>query len=161
MSFVATVNPPSSTVEPIVANDGWYPDMDPKAVRAACRLDSTVTAARLLPALQNAMLSVNAELEAYAEEQRMRWGYAHLADVPAPKIGGESAQVVRYRRAVHACLQADLVEAYRNMSTLPNSAHKENRVLEGLSVHLDDYRQNLRWAISDLLGMARSTVELI
>jgi hypothetical protein len=135
--------------------------MDPAAVRDACRLDGTITTARLLPALKDAMLSVNAELEQYRLEQQSRWGYDSLAEVPAPMAGGESAQVLRYRRAVHACLQADLAEAYRNLDTLPAGAGKEGRVLEGLAVHLEEHRRNQRWAISDLLGIRRSTVELI
>lgn len=161
MSFVATVNPPTSDVEPTVQNDGWFPDMAPTAVRAACRLDGTVTTERLIPALQSAMLSVNAELQAWADEQRTRWGYAVLADVPAPQVGGVSAQVLRYQRAVHACLQADLAEAYRNMDTLPAGQGKEARVLEALQIQVDEHRRRQRWAISDLLGIARSTIALI
>jgi hypothetical protein len=161
MSFVSIANPPSSTAEPVVSNDGWFPDMDPKAVRAACRLDGTVTADRMAPALQAAMLHVNAELEQYQAEQRTRWGYETLADVPAPHMGGVSAQVLRYCRAVHACLQADLAEAYRDLDTMPAGMGKEARVLSGFAIKVDEHRRNQRWAISDLLGIARSTVELI
>ena len=161
MSFVATVNPPKPDVEPTVQNDGWMPDMEPSAVRAVCQLDGTVTTARLIPALQAAMLSINAELQAWASEQRARYGYAALADVPAPQMGGVSAQVLRYRRAVHACLQADLAEAYRDLDTLPAGQGKESRVLSGYTTKVDDHRRAQRWAISDLLGIARSTVELI
>ena len=161
MSFVATVNPPTPAVEPTVQNDGWMPDMEPTAVRAACQLDGTVTTARLLPALQAAMLSINDELQQWASEQRLRWGYEALADVPAPQVGGESAQLLRYRRAVHACLQADLAEASRNQDTLPAGLGKEARVLESLQVQIDEHRRRQRWAISDLLGIARSTIELI
>ena len=135
--------------------------MDPAAVRAACLLDGTVTTARLIPALQAAMLTVNCELQAWATEQRTRWGYAALADVPAPQVGGESAQVLRYRRAVHACLQADLAEANRVQDTLPAGMGKEARVLESLQVQIDEHRRRQRWAISDMLGIARSTIELI
>src|SRR5437868_4991461 len=134
MSFVATARPPVAATEPPVSNAPWFPEMDPAAVRDACRFDGTITTARLLPALKTAMLSVNAELEQYHLEQQSRWGYASLADVPAPMVGGESAQVLRYRRAVQACLQADLAEAYRNLDTLPAGSGKEARVLEGLAV---------------------------
>lgn len=160
MSFVATARPPVAATEPPVANDPWFPDMNPEDVRNACRLDGTITPARLLPALKAAMLSINAELEPYRLEQS-RLGYACLADVPAPVVGGESAQVLRYQRAVHACLQADLAEAYRNLDTLPSGTGKEARVLEALAVHVDEHRRNQRWAISDLLGLRRTTVELI
>ena len=161
MSFIATARPPLTTDEPAVENAPWFPAMVPADVRAACRLDGTVTADRMRPALLAAMLSVNDELEHYRLEQQSRWGYDSLADVPAPMVGGESAQVLRYRRAVHACLQADLAEAFRNLDTLPSGTGKEGRVLEGLAVHVDEHRRNQRWAISDLLGLRRSTVELI
>ena len=161
MSFVATARPPVAATEPPVANDPWFPDMNPEDVRNACRLDGTITPARLLPALKAAMLSINAELEAYRLDQQSRLGYASLADVPAPTVGGESAQVLRYQRAVHACLQADLAEAHRNMDTLPAGQGKEARVLEALQVQIDEHRRRPRWASSDLLGIARSTIELI
>ena len=51
MSFVATARPPVATAEPPVSNDPWFPEMEPAAVRDACRLDGTITTARLLPAL--------------------------------------------------------------------------------------------------------------
>ena len=161
MSFVATARPPVAATEPPVTNAPWFPDLNPATVRDACRLDGTITPARLLPALKAAMLSVNAELEQYRLEQQSRWGYTSLAEVPAPMVGGESAQVLRYQRAVHACLPADLAEAYRNLDTLPSGTGKEGRVLEGLAVHVDEHRRNQRWAISDLLGLRRRTVELI
>lgn len=158
MSFVTPAAPPRAEAEPKVTNDPWFPDMDPAAVRAACRLESAVTTARLLPALQAAMLLVNEELADY----RLRHAeYGSLAGVPAMHVGGESAQVLRYRRAVHACVQAELAEAYRSMDTLPAGMSKDARVLEALTVRVDDYRRDMRWAISDLLGRQRTTVELI
>lgn len=161
MSFIATANPPTPVQEPDFANDPWFPALSMAHVRATCRLDGTVTPARLSHALLAAMLSVNAELEAYRLEQKSRWGYTCLADVPAPQIAGISVQVARYRRAVYECLQADLAEAYRNIDTMPQSSGKESRVTEALVVKVDEYRRNQRWAISDLLGIRRSTVELI
>lgn len=159
-SFVITADPPDSEQEPLVVNDGWFPDMDPAAVRAACMLDGTVTADRLKPALQNAMLSVNAELQPWADEQRVRWGYACLADVPAPQAGSESAKVLHYRRAVHACLQADLLTVYRGGATI-NTGNKLDRTSDDTYAQACEYRRMQRWAISDVLGQARCTVELI
>ena len=159
-SFVITADPPDSEQETCVANDGWFPDMDPAAVRAACMLDGTVTADRLLPALQNAMLSVNAELQVWADEQRVRWGYTCLADVPAPHVKGESAKLLHYRRAVHACLQAELLTVYRGGTTI-NTGNKLDRSNDDTYAQACDYRRQQRWAISDLLGQTRCTVELI
>lgn len=159
--FIVTANPPAAAQEPVVGNADWFPAMDPAQVRNACRLDGTVTVDRLRPALMDAMLTVNAELQDWADEQRIRWGYASLADVPAPQVGGDSAKVLYYRRAVHACLQADLAEAYRNLSTVPAGAGKADRVLEDLAIQVDQHRRNQRWAIADLLGRPRCTVDLL
>lgn len=159
--FIASARPPIATAEPVVVNDGWFPDMNPVHVRAACRLDATVTLERLRPALIDAMLSVNAELADWAQEQRTRWGYAALEDVPALRADGKSAKVLHYERAVHYCLQADLAELYRNISTTPNSTNKADRIMEELVVHIGEHRRKQRWAISDLLSKSRCTVELL
>lgn len=159
--FIVTARPPAAIEEPLEPNNGWFPDMLPADIRDACRLDGTVTADRLRPALLDAMLTTNAELEEWAHEQRSRWGYASLADVPAPSVGGESAKVLHYRRAVHHCLQADLAEAYRNISTTPQGTSKSDRVMEELGIHIAEFRRKQRWAISDLLGKSRCTVELL
>ena len=41
--FFVTANPPAADQEPTVSNDGWFPDMQPQAVRDACLLDGTIT----------------------------------------------------------------------------------------------------------------------
>lgn len=158
--FVITANPPDKTVETIVSNDGWFPDMDPDSVRDACRLDGTVTVARLRPALVDAMLSVNAELQ-YFKGMQTEAGHASLADVPATMIDGKSAKVQQYIRAVHYCLMADLAEAYRNLAQLPSSTGKEAHVMERLVVEQNEHRRKQRWAIADLKGQRRTIVELI
>ena len=158
--FFVNANPPIEGQEPTVTNDGWFPDMEPFQVRDACNLDGTVTAARLLPALQNAMLTVNAELQDWAHEQRSRWCYAKLDDVPAPRVGDESAKLLHYRRAVHAALQADLIQTYRGMPAVA-TGNKLDRESDDLQHTAGDYLRQLRNAISDIRGSARCTVELL
>ncbi len=160
--FVANASPPAATAEPVIENDGWFPPMDPAAVRGACLLDGTVTAARLRPALVEAMLTINRELQDWASHQRAQ-GHASLADVPGPRIAGDSARLLHYRRAVHACLQADLAEAYRIQSFMPGGTGngKQDGVQEALAVRQDEHRRNQRWAIADIVGRPRATVELI
>ena len=160
MSFVAIANPPPATPEAVIANDGWFPDMDPAQVRAACMLDGTVTDERLRQALQVAMLSVNAELQDWADEQSSRWGYACLADVPAIQVGGQSANLLHYRRAVHAALQADLVQTWRGMAAIA-TGNKLERNSDDLQQTAGDYLRQLRNAIADIRGNARCTVELL
>lgn len=160
MSFIATVSPPTSADEPLVPNNGWFPDIDPANLRATCRLDGTVTAARLRHALLEAMASVNNELADWAGQQQLS-GHLSIADVPAAAVGGESVKLQQYRRAVYAAVQADLAEAYREIDVTPQSAGKAARVTDKLDLKVDEHRRAMRWAISDILGRRRSTVALI
>ena len=160
MSFIATANPPIVGAELPVDNDPWFPAIDPSHVRATCRLDGTVTPARLQHALLSAIASVNAELWEF-KVSHMLLGHASLADVPAGALNGESVKAYHYRRAVYACLQADLAEAYRDIDTTPHSAGKPERVADKLEARIGEHRRNQRWAISDLLGIRRTTVDLV
>ncbi|QBI48235.1 head completion/stabilization protein [Burkholderia pseudomallei] len=99
-------------MEGTLTNDGFFPDIDLSALRDAMRLDGTVTAERLRHAARDALLTVNDELAAWRARQRAA-GAATLADVPAPRIDGESAHVARYRRAVYHLTHADVTEKYR------------------------------------------------
>jgi hypothetical protein len=153
-SFVATAEP--TTPDVIVRNDGWFPDIDLRALRAAMRLDGTVTHERLREAVVNAMASVNAELGAWQARQ-VAAGHADLASMPAPAVDGESVQLARYRRAVYHLAHADLTERYRDFDTTPSG---ERRAMD-LDATIADARRNARWALSDLRALPRTTVELI
>ena len=160
MSFLAKVNPPEPGAELPAENDPWFPAIDPAHLRATCRLDGTVTPQRLHHALLQALASVNAELWEF-KVSNMLLGHASLADVPAGALNGESVKVHHYRRAVYACVQADLAEAYRDMDTTPSGDGKSERVRERIEARIDEHRRALRWAIADIKGQRRTTVELI
>ena len=93
MTFVATANPPIAADDAQVDNDPWFPAVPAARVREVCRLDGTVTAARLGEAISNAMDSVNRELQAYKAEQVLA-GAANLA------AAGDGRQPGRYLRAI-------------------------------------------------------------
>ncbi|PZP30431.1 MAG: phage head protein [Roseateles depolymerans] len=156
MSFLGSEPAPAAGDEPILANDGWFPAIDLTALRDAVRLDGTVTPARLRHAAINAMASVNDELVSYREAQ-LAAGYATLTEVPAPRIDDESIQLQRYRRAVYASVQADLIEHYRDFDTTGAG----DKAADKMALRVDDLRRDVRWAISDLAGRRRTTVELI
>ncbi len=160
MSFIATANPPAAGTEPVVANDGFWPDIGREQLRKDIRLDGTVTAERLHLAIEAAMWSINAELQAWQDEQ-LAAGHATLAAVPAKRLAGESVKARQYRRAIYSHVQAQLAEAYRDMDTLPQGAGKEPRVLSALEVRVDGFNQQLRWAIADLQDKPRVIAELL
>lgn len=160
MSFIATANPPVTGAEAIVTGDGWWPDFNPVEVRNACLLDGTVTPDRLRKALVEAFASVTDELGVWRVARESE-GVASLSDVPGRMIDGEKISLHRFRRAVHECLMADLQEGYRGIDTTPQAVGKTERVTEGVAAKIEEHRRKMRWAISDLLGINRSTVDLI
>jgi hypothetical protein len=156
MSFLANPPTPSAAEEHQVANDGWFPDLDLAKLRATARLDGTVTPERLRYSALTAVLSINAELAAYKGAQLLL-GHASLEAVPATSIGGQSVQTARYLRAVYSSVQADLIEHYRDFDTTGAG----DKVAEKMEMRTSELRRDVRWAVSDLLGIRRTTVDLI
>lgn len=157
-TFIAAASVPQPAVAggPPIGNDGFFPDIDVDQAYAAMRLDGTVTQQRMRAALVEAMLSVNEELQPWKAAQ-MSFGRTTLANVPAPKIDGESAHLHRYRRAVHCLAAAWLIERYRTI----DATAAGDRKAEAENLGVEDLRRDARWAISDIQGAARTTVELI
>ena len=154
MSFIATANPPLAADDAQVNNDPWFPAVDAKRARDVCRLDGTVTPPRLAHAIEAAMDTVNAELRAYQAAQQ-------AAGVQTLQDAGDGRQAGRYLRAIYAHVQADLAEAYRDIDTTPHGDGKFERIRERIEAKVDEHRRALRWAIADMLGVRRTTVELI
>ena len=67
----------------------------------------------------------------------------------------------QYRQAIYAHVQAQLAEAYRDISTLPQGAGKDARVMTALDIRVDSFNQRLRWAIADLKDTSRVIAELL
>jgi hypothetical protein len=155
MSFTAT-SPPVVADEPEIENAPFFPSIDPEDIRAAQRIDGTITAERLAECLMEAMASVNKELSSWKSTQ-IAAGHATLSDVPADQIGGTSIHVRRYLRAVGCFTKANLVERYRDFDTTARG----DRKADVLDNPIDDLRRDGRWAISDILGVSRTVVELI
>jgi hypothetical protein len=153
MSFIATAGTAPAAA---ITNDGFFPDIDPADVREKMRLDGTVTDARLRDSLINAIISVNKELDEWQAAQ-IAAGYATLADVPAKKLDVISVQIHRYLRAVYAQAKANLTERYKDFDST-NSGGKKADQMEST---VDDYHRDVRWAISDIMGISRNTTELI
>lgn len=153
MSFLPT---PGTATEAPIANDDWYPTIDLAALRAACRVDGTVTTDRLRHAAVNAVVHVNAQLAAWACKQALA-GYISLEDLPGPEIDGKTAPVHQYLRAVYSAVQCELIERYRDYDTTA----KGDKRADAMDPRADEARRDLRWALSDLQGLRRTTVELI
>lgn len=158
MSFIATA-PTATTQEPpapaSVTNDGFFPNIDLQRLRSAVRLDGTVTPDRLRKAVIEAVISVNDELATWKARQQLA-GVITL-DQMEPRIDGEAIQLHRYLTAIYSLVKADLNEKFRNFDATRSGVDEADKLLE----MVEDERRAARWAIRDLLGVSRTTVELI
>lgn len=153
--FIA--NGSTTMADPVVlANDNWFPDLDFDHLRAAIRIDSSVTDERLKVAATNAIISVNRELAQYKATAQAN-GYGALSEVVGSIISGETVLVHLYRRAVYCTTAAEIAERYRSYDSTGNG----NKNADDITSSIDEYRRDARWAIRGLLGHAQSTVELI
>lgn len=154
MSTIA-IGQPQATEQPISMGSFW-PEIDPAAARAAQRIDGTVTTERWRDALIEAAATVIGLLSAWRVSQ-IEIGHTTLDAVPAELIDDESIHVQRFHRAVHCLAAADVTERYRGFDATDSG----NRLADELENPIDDLRRDAHWAIGDILGRPRSTVELI
>ena len=139
-----------------LTNDGFWPDIDANHLRERQRIGGNVSNARLEEATVAAMISVNRELRPL-KLRYMAQGAETLKDVPAEQIQNESELVHTYRRAIYSTASAEVAERYRTYSATNTGAAKGEEEEQSA----DDYRRDARFAIRDLLGISRTTVELL
>lgn len=153
MTLIAT----GSSSEPVtITNAAFFPDLDLSEFRNKMRLDSTVTDDRAVHALRIAMFNVNAQLAPWIEEKQSE-GVTSLENVPELSWQPSGYYQEQYLRAVWSMARADLIDRYRDYDST-NDGHDQ---AEALEITGDDYRRDAAWAISDIKGSKRTTVELI
>lgn len=156
MTNMIITAPTAAASEPPILSSPFWPEIDPVAIREAQRIDNTVTPPRLRDAIIEAIAASNNAMIAWRGMQETA-GIASLADVPADEIDGESINIHRYRRAVGCLAKALLLERYRDY----DSTARADRQAEALRDPIDDCRRDHQFAIADIIGRTRSTVELI
>jgi len=139
-----------------INTDPFWPPIDLDELRGTLRIDSSVTSVRLETAAIAAAINVNRELTTWRISKQAE-GYEELADVPAGQVNDRSELIHLYLRAVYAATGAEISERYRSYDST-NTGHQN---ADQLTPSIDEYRRDQRWAISDLQGKRRSTVELI
>ena len=155
--FIPGGLPPSPPVPGVHINsEAFWPSIDLDKLRETLRIDSSVTAARLETAVIAAVISVNRELSAWREAKQAA-GYASLEAVPSERVKDQSQLVYLYQRAVECAAGAEVCERYRSYDTTRSGAEEADRT----EPTIDDYRRDQRWAIRDILGTSRTTVELL
>lgn len=165
MSLIAAAPPLVRTTPPndpaplgtVTAGD-WWPEIDLAALRDAMRLDATITPQRLLPAVQEALATTIGLLGIWAAAREAE-GHESLVAVPALQIDSESVHVQRFRRAVYCHAKANLLERYSDIDTTGRERRKDQD--EGREDQAEQHRRDATWAVRDILGNTRLTVELI
>lgn len=156
MSSGFVANASSSRPDRDVSSDPFWPVVRVDALRATVRLAGDVTAERLRAAVVAAVIAVNMELSAWCR-QMLDAGYEQLHQVPAPVVDGQSQLVALYLRAVQCAVALEIGERYRSSDATAQGGQRA----EDMTPTLEDLRRDVRYAISDLLGTRRVTVELI
>jgi len=157
--FVVTAPSAPQLEEPIVSGPFW-PNIDPKKVREAQRIDNTITPGRLRIILIEAIAATNMALRQWRDVQLAN-GITELAEIDADnadaKIDGTSILVHRYLRAIGCLAKALLLERYPDF----DATGKGEKKADALTHPIDDCRRDHLHAVSDIVGRARTTVELI
>jgi hypothetical protein len=149
-------NGPAPAAEPVITNDGFFPDIDPALFASEMRVRDGVTPARRRRALIDAIITVGNQLASWREE-RVLGGIPTLDAVASPKIDGESRYVQLYRTAVFSEAKAKLVEKYRD-TDITKAGKAE---VEDLDPAIGELRRDSIHAIRDILGTTRTAIELI
>ncbi len=150
MTFVATAH---VKPEADLPRHPFWPGINPGKFREAMNVDGSVTSERLSHALIEAVVHVNGELKAWRQTQQAK-GYAELSAVADEE---PDRLPFLYRRAVYETAAADLMERYRRFDATGSAQSRA----EQQEPAIDDHRRNAFWAVRDILGQPRSTVELI
>ena len=129
--------------ETLASADLFYPCIDLSDLRRVMRLDGTVTAERLRHAAKSAVIRVQSDLATWRAEQSIE----HLSD----------DQPATYRSAVYAYTAASLTE---RMASFDSTAEGIRRA-EELNNLAQQLMRDGHWAVRDLQGKPRTTVELI
>lgn len=143
-------------VPEIITNDGFWPDIDARQYRETTRQDGDIPAVRLREALLQGINDANKALREWKTTQ-LSLGYSTLYDVPADVIDNESEQAQRYRRAVFAIARAVISEQFRGTDT----THGGEQRARTLETTIGELWRMADWAINDIMGIPRVTVDLI
>jgi hypothetical protein len=153
MSLIAAGGP---TEPAIITNAPFFPDIAVESFRDATRVDGTVTNERCQHALEAAISDANDQLSNWVQEQ-VASGVTDITGMPIQPWQRAGYHQQLYLRAVYSLAKADLIERYRDYDT----TGKGHQKADALAPADDDYRRNAAWALSDVRGDRRTTVELI
>lgn len=148
--------PPDACAEDLVDGGDFYPPVEISKFRDAMRVDQAVTPTRVRDALRAGIMTVRVELASWAELQRAA-GFPTLDAVDCDEVDFEPVYVLAYRRAVFSFAAAELTETHNAIAATKEGADR----IELQNLSADDHRRNGIHAVRDILGVGRTSVELI
>lgn len=155
--FIASPPSPASPAGAKVTGGPFWPDLDLNAFRGSVRIGgSEIPDARLIPAVEGAIISVDYDLKRWRQAHQSA-GIEALADVDPEQINGRNRLVVLWERAVKAYACADLMETHRDLSATNEGARRAEENLPTA----DDHRRNAVQAVRDIMGDCRIIAELV
>ncbi|MCX8578826.1 head completion/stabilization protein [Gilliamella sp. B2717] len=139
-----------------ISNISFFPAININDVRKTQRLDGTVTTERLKTAIASAIIAVNDDLYSWRLAKQSA-GITTINDLNDELINGESRYLILYKHAVYSWANALLNEQYINF----DATAKAKGDIEPNIESVGNLYRNARYAIRDILGKSRSTMELI
>ncbi|GMM59871.1 head completion/stabilization protein [Novosphingobium pituita] len=149
--------PLASAVGTVLSGDGWWPDIDCNDMREALRIGEAVTHARLIMALEGAMITVTDDLAPWRAAQEAA-GFTSLAAVrPAQMTNGKPRLVVLFTNAVRYGAAAELFEHSTDMTaTGAMQGREEAKRQQG-----GDFDARRLQAVRSIMGTTRVAVALL
>ena len=155
MVFAATNNP-NDTSNQTVKNLAFYPDINIADFKKAYRVSDTITDQRTIEAIKNALINVNDQLANWQADQALA-GISSLSNVPSDNYGNITKHQQCYYTAVYATAKSYLIDEYRDTDTTNSGNAKTQDMDESADIYLAMAKSSIR----KLLGIAKSTIELI
>lgn len=156
MTFIPTTPPTNDPSADAVPNLAFWPALSLQAFRDGYRVDTTVSDEHARDAILSAARAVNRDLAAWQASQVVA-GYATLDAVPAAIYGEDTVHVLNYRAAVYNHARALVTEDYRTY----DATREGHDRADAMQPQADTWLARARTAIRAILGVPRSTVELL
>lgn len=156
MSYGFTPDTETLRSDTAIVNDPWFVDVNLKEFSDNWHIPKKFGDDYLITLLLTAMDDINQTLSVWAESQTVL-GYNDLTAVPAQVLGGISAKVTQYKRAVYAMAKSELT---KNNISLSRKAEAANyaRTSDDLSAH---YATLASKAIARVMNKSAIGIELI
>lgn len=156
LNFAAAPRPVQTPETRAIESGPFWPAVNLDHMRAARRIDNTITPERLFHAAAAAVSFVNGELKGL-KIKALKKGVPNLAALAEETLNGRPETEMHYERAVYSYTAAALAETYADHAATGKSAERA----EAKQQQAEDYRREGHYAVAALLGRLRIDSELI